>query len=61
MTGPPLKLTFTEAVEQTRAGDCGRSRVPTDDSDKFAAERLHSKATYWRCRPIAARRDFLVE
>jgi hypothetical protein len=36
-------LTFAEAVEQIRVGDCGRSRLPTDDRDKFAAERLHLK------------------
>jgi hypothetical protein len=25
--------------------------MPNDDSDEFAAERLHPKGAYWRCRP----------
>lgn len=48
----PWKLTFAEAIEQIRAGDCGRSRAPTDGSDEFVAERLHPNVTYWCCRPI---------
>jgi len=27
--------------------------MPNDDSDEFAAERLHPKGTYWCCRPTA--------
>jgi hypothetical protein len=53
-------LTFAEAVEQVRVGDCGRSRLPIDDRDKFAAERPHPKVANWRCRLKAARR-FLPE
>jgi hypothetical protein len=34
-------------------GDCGHSHLPTDDRDKFAAELLDTKATNWRCRPVA--------
>jgi len=26
---------------------------PTDDRDKFAAERLHPKVATWCCRPVA--------
>jgi hypothetical protein len=44
-------LTFAEAVEQIRVGDRGRSRVPIDDRDNFAAERLHPKVKKWRFRP----------
>jgi hypothetical protein len=49
-------LTFAEAVEQIRVGDSGRSRVPTDDRDKFAAERLHPKVANSRIRPGAVHR-----
>jgi len=38
-------LTFADAVEQIRVGDSSRSRVPTDDRDRFAAERLHPKVS----------------
>jgi hypothetical protein len=31
-------LTFADAAEQIRDGDCGRSRVSTDDRGKFAAK-----------------------
>jgi hypothetical protein len=34
-------LTFAEAIERIRVGDCGRARVQNDDRDKLAAERLH--------------------
>src|SRR5450755_3342354 len=61
MTVPPWNLTFAEAVEQIRVGDCGRSPVSTEDGDKFAAERLHAKVANWRCRPKGASGDFLVE
>jgi hypothetical protein len=44
-------LTFADAVEQITVGD-SRSRVPTDDRDRFAAERLHPKVANSRCRPI---------
>jgi hypothetical protein len=50
MTSAPWNLTFAEAVEQITVGDCGRSRLPTDDGDKFAAERLHPKGATRRCR-----------
>jgi len=46
-------LTFAEAVEQTSFGDSSRSRVPTDDREKFAGERLHPKTAYSRWRPQA--------
>jgi len=36
-------LTLAEAVVQISAGDCGRSRQPTDGHDTVAAERLHPK------------------
>jgi len=36
-------LTFAEAAEQIRFGDCGHSRMPTDGRDEFATERLHPK------------------
>lgn len=52
-TGPPWNLTFAEAAGQDGVGDCGRSRAPTDDCDKFAAERLISKVTNLRYRPVA--------
>ena len=48
MTGPPWNLTFADAVEQVKVGDCGRSPVPADDRDKFAAEWLHPKVANWR-------------
>jgi hypothetical protein len=47
-------LTFAEAVEQTSFGNSSRSRVPTDDREKFAGERLHPKTAYSRWRPEAA-------
>jgi len=47
-------LTFADAVEQIRVGDSSRSRVPTNDRDRFAAERLHPKVENWRCRPKPA-------
>jgi hypothetical protein len=46
-------LTFAEAGEQIRVGDCGRSRVPADDRGKFAAVWLHPKVANRRCRPQA--------
>jgi len=36
-------LTFADAVEQIKVGDRSRSRVPTDDRNKIAAEGLHPK------------------
>jgi len=45
-------LTFAAAVERIRDGDSGHSRVPSNDRDKFAAERLLPKLTNWHCRPI---------
>jgi hypothetical protein len=46
-------LTLAAAVEQIGGGDCGRSRVPTDDPDERAAERLHPKLANWHCRPFS--------
>jgi hypothetical protein len=47
-------LTFADAVEQITVGDSSRSRVPPDDRDRFAAERLHPKVANSRCRPAPA-------
>jgi hypothetical protein len=44
-------LTFTEVVEQIRVGGSSRSRVPTDNRDEFAAERLNPIVANWHCRP----------
>jgi hypothetical protein len=49
-------LTFAEAGEQVRVGDSSRSRVPTDNRDELAAERLHPIVANWRCRPTPAGR-----
>jgi hypothetical protein len=54
MTGPLWNLTFAEAVEEIRVGDSSRSRVPTENCDEFAAERLHPIVANPRCRPSAA-------
>jgi hypothetical protein len=43
-------MTFADAVAPIRVGDRGRSCAPTADRDKFAAERLHLRATRWRSR-----------
>jgi len=32
--------------------------VPIDNLDEFAARRLHSMVANWRCRPVAAGRNF---
>jgi len=45
-------LTFAEAVEQISVGDCGHSRQPTGDRDRFTAERLHPKVENSRIRPF---------
>jgi hypothetical protein len=51
-----LGLDFAHATDYLGDGNSGRSRVPTDDRDDFAAERLHPRVTNWRCRPEAAHR-----
>ena len=48
-TGPPWNLTFAEGVEPSEAGGCSRSRVPIDDRDRSAGERLHLKVANGRC------------
>jgi hypothetical protein len=54
-------LTFADAVKQAGVRDSGRSRAPSDDRDRFAAERLHPVVTNRRCRPISdTRLDELV-
>jgi hypothetical protein len=46
-------LIFDHAAEKVSDGDSGRSRVATIARQRIPAERLHPKATSWRCRPIA--------
>jgi hypothetical protein len=55
-TGPLWNLTFTEVVEQIRVGGSSRSRVPTDNRDEFAGERLYPIVENWHRRPKEARR-----
>jgi len=38
-------VTFVHAADKVGDGDSGRSHMPTDDRDKFGAERLHPIAT----------------
>jgi hypothetical protein len=45
-------LTFADAVKQVGVHDSGRSRAPSDEGDRFAAERLHPVVTNRRCRPM---------
>jgi len=45
-------LTFAETIAQIRVGECGRSRLPTYNRDKCAAERLHPRVANWCCRPV---------
>ena len=47
-------MTFAHAAEKVGQGQSGRSRVPTDDREKFGAERLHPMIANWRCRPTPA-------
>ena len=47
-------MTFAEAAEKVRNGDCGHSQVAITDLGKVPAERLHPKAADSRCRPGAA-------
>jgi hypothetical protein len=47
-------LTFDHAAEKVSDGDSGRSRVASIARQRIPAERLHPKATNWRCRPEAA-------
>jgi len=47
-------LTFADIVEEIRFGDCGRSRVATDDRGEIACEGQHPNVVNWRCRPTAA-------
>ena len=49
----PRNLTFAHAAEKVGQGQSGHSRVPTDDREKFGAERLHPMLANWRCRPGA--------
>jgi len=49
-------LTVGQAIEQVRVGDSGRSRLPTDDRDQFAAEWLHPRFLNWPWRPSAVLR-----
>jgi len=58
-------LTFAEAIERISVGDGGRSRLPTDDRDEFAADGLHPKAASatWRrhaAPPRAAARPLFL-
>ena len=50
-TGLPRNLTFAHAGEKVGQGQSGRSCVPTDDREKFGAERLHPMVANRRCRP----------
>jgi hypothetical protein len=47
-----LPWTFADAVEKVMDDD-GHSRVAIIDRGKIPAERLHPKAAYSRCRPVA--------
>jgi len=38
-------LTLAQAADKAGDDDSGRSHMPTDDCDKFGAERLHPIAT----------------
>lgn len=51
-TGLPWNLTFDHAAEKAGDGD-GRSRAATNDRQRIPPERVHPKATNWRCRPNA--------
>ena len=44
-TGLPWNLTFAHAAEKVGDDNSGRSHMPTDDRDKFGAERLHPIVT----------------
>jgi hypothetical protein len=46
-------LTFAVAAEKVTVGESGHSQVAITDLGKVTAERLHLKAAYSRCRPIA--------
>ena len=46
-------LTFDHAAEKVSDRDSGRSQVATIARQRIPAERLHPKATNWRCRPGA--------
>ena len=46
-------LTFDHVTEKSSDGTSGRSRMAAIDRHRIRAERLHPKATNWRCRPIA--------
>lgn len=48
----PWNLTFDHAAEKAGDGD-GRSRAATNDRQRIPPERVHPKATNWRCRPNA--------
>lgn len=52
-TGLPWNLTFADAAEKVRAGESGHSQAAITDVAMVPAERLHPKAAYSRCRPIA--------
>jgi len=41
----PLRSTFANAVEKIRLGNGSRSRVPVDDRDNFATDRLHPRVS----------------
>jgi len=47
-------LTFARAAEKVSDLDSGLSWMASIDRDQIPAERLHPKAAYWRCRPVAA-------
>ena len=49
-------MTFANAAEKVRDGESGHLQVAITDLGKVPAERLHPKAAYSRCRPMAARR-----
>jgi len=44
-TGLPWNLNFAHAVERVGDDDSACSHMPTDDHDKFVAERLHPMVT----------------
>lgn len=51
-TGLLWNLTFNHAAEKARGGYSGRSWMATLVQQRIRAERLHPKATHWRCRSI---------
>ena len=54
--GLPWNLTLADAAEKVRVSESGHSQVAITGLGKVPAERLHPKAAYSRCRPVAAAR-----